>query len=292
VTGANSGIGFVTSAELARAGATVVLGCRDPAKGERAAAEIRASVPSAAVHVREIDLASLASVRAFADRLAGERERLDLLINNAGVMAPPRELTVDGFESQLGINHLGHFALTGLLLGKLLSAPEPRVVTVSSLMHRIGTIRFDDLQGERRYNNWLAYGQSKLANLYFCFELQRLATLAASALKSVAAHPGYAATNLQTSGPARWYERTIGTTLGRVIGQSAQMGALSTLYAATVPELAGGALVGPDGALELRGHPKIVAAARKAYDEDGWRRLWAVSEQLTSVHYEQLRPTA
>jgi NAD(P)-dependent dehydrogenase (short-subunit alcohol dehydrogenase family) len=286
VTGANSGLGLATARELARAGATVVMTSRDTAKGERAAEALRADVPDARLELRELDLADLESVRTFTDAVAAEHERLDLLINNAGVMAPPRRLTKDGFESQFGTNHLGHFALTGLLLGKLLAAPAPRVVTVSSGMHRAGTVNFDDLQSERRYNNWRAYGQSKLANLMFCFELQRRAVAAGTALLSMAAHPGYAATNLQFAGPATWYERTFGAIGNKLLAQSAEMGALPTLYAGTKPELPGGSFVGPDGFMEQRGHPHVVTAARKAYEESDWLRLWEVSEQLTGVRYD------
>jgi NAD(P)-dependent dehydrogenase (short-subunit alcohol dehydrogenase family) len=287
VTGANSGLGRSTAWELARAGATVIVACRNTAKGEEAAARIRQDVPDADLRVEQLDLADLDSVRSFADGLA--EDRVDLLINNAGVMAPPRRLTKDGFESQFGTNHLGHFALTGRLLPLLLAAPEPRVVTVSSAAHRMGRIRFDDLQGERRYFAWLAYGQSKLANLMFCFELQRRATEAGTALKSMAAHPGYAATNLQFAAP-RLPDRIVMTVTNRVIAQSPRMGALPSLYAATVPELPGGSFVGPDGFLEQRGHPHVVTAAGRAYDEDAWRRLWEVSEELTGVHYEFTAP--
>jgi NAD(P)-dependent dehydrogenase (short-subunit alcohol dehydrogenase family) len=286
VTGANSGLGLVTARELARAGASVVLACRNTAKGEQALASVRAAAPNAEVRLEALDLADLGSVREFALRLTGQSERLDLLINNAGVMAPPRRTTADGFESQFGTNHLGHFALTGLLLQLLSGAPAPRVITLSSAAHRTGTIKFDDLQRERHYNNWLAYGQSKLANLMFCFELQRRATAAGSRLLSLAAHPGYSATNLQSAGPARFYERWPMAVANRLIAQSADMGALPTLYAATVPGLPGGTFIGPDGFAEARGHPQIVGAADRAYDEAGWRRLWDVSEQLTGVPYE------
>ncbi len=224
-------------------------------------------------------------MRAFAEQALAEHDRLDLLINNAGVMAPPRRLTADGFESQFGTNHLGHFALTGLLLPRLLAAPAPRVVTVSSGAHRIGWMRFDDLQGERRYNNWLAYGQSKLSNLLFCFELQRRATQAGTELLSMAAHPGYAATNLQFAGPTAWHERALMAVTNRVVAQSAEMGALPSLFAATAPDLPGGSFIGPDGLLEQRGHPHVVTAAGRAYDEAAWRRLWDISEQLTGVCY-------
>jgi NAD(P)-dependent dehydrogenase (short-subunit alcohol dehydrogenase family) len=291
VTGANSGLGLVDARELARAGATVVLAVRDTAKGERAVSAIREEIPSAELDLRQLDLADLASIHAFDEQLSSERDRLDLLINNAGLMAPPRRLTKDGFESQFGTNHLGHFALTGLLLPRLLAAPEPRVVTESSGAHRIGRINFDDLHRERRYVSWLAYGQSKLANLMFAFELQRRATEAGANLKSMAAHPGYARTNLQFAAPPI-YERAVMAVTNLLVAQSAEMGALPTLYAATVPDLPGGTFVGPDGFMEQRGHPHIVTAAGKAYDDDAWRRLWEVSEQLTGVHYEFPAPAA
>jgi NAD(P)-dependent dehydrogenase (short-subunit alcohol dehydrogenase family) len=283
VTGANSGLGLVTARELARAGARVVLACRSIDKGEEASTRIVSAVPAADVTAAVLDLADLESVRAFA---AGAPGQIDLLINNAGVMAAPRRLTRDGFESQFATNHLGHFALTGLVLGRLLTAPAPRVVTVSSALHRTGTINFDDLQGERKYKRWGAYGQSKLANLMFCFELQRRSVEAGSALLSMAAHPGYAATNLQAAGTDRFYERWYMAIGNMLFAQSAEMGALPTLYAATVPDLPGGTFVGPGGRGEQRGYPKVVGAAAKAYDEQNWRRLWEVSERLTGVHYE------
>ena len=283
VTGANSGLGLVTARELARAGARVVLASRGAEKGQAAAASIAAVVPGATVEPAVLDLADLDKVRAFAEAAP---DRLDLLINNAGIMAAPHRVTKHGFESQFATNHLGHFALTGLLLGKLLAAPAPRVVTVSSLMHRGGTIDFDDLQSGRGYSRWGAYQQSKLANLMFCFELQRRATEAASALLSLAAHPGYAATNLQAAGTDRFYERWFMAIGNKLFAQSAQMGALPTLYAATFPDLPGGTYVGPGGRNEQRGYPKVVTAAGKAYDEQAWRRLWEVSEELTGVHYE------
>src|ERR1700733_512772 len=286
ITGANSGLGLATARDLARAGATVVMACRDEAKGERAAASIRASVPNAALEVAPLDLADLASVRSFAAQAAAAHERIDLLINNAGIMAAPRRLTKDGFESQFGTNHLGHFALTGLMLPALLEAPAPRVVTVSSHLHRRGTMRFDDLQGERKYDRWGAYGQSKLANLMFCFELQGLTIEGRSSLLSLAAHPGYASSNLQFAASDRFYEKAIGWVGNRVLAQSADMGALPTLYAATVADLPGGTFVGPGGRAQQRGYPIVVTAASKAYEEDDWRRLWEVSEQLTGVHFD------
>jgi NAD(P)-dependent dehydrogenase (short-subunit alcohol dehydrogenase family) len=278
VTGANSGLGLVTARELARHGATVVMAVRDVAKGEKAASSLTGSAS-----VRALDLADLGSVREFAASLPFDR--VDVLINNAGVMAPPRRLTADGFESQFGTNHLGHFALTGLLLERLLAASSPRVVTLSSGAHRVGWMRFDDLQMEHRYVNWLAYGQSKLANLLFCFELQKRATAAGVSLLSLAAHPGYARTNLQFAGP-KWWEQAIMRVTNPVLGQSAEMGALPTLYAAVVPGIPGGSFVGPDGPLEQRGYPKVVTAAGRAYREEDWRRLWEASEKLTGVHYQ------
>jgi NAD(P)-dependent dehydrogenase (short-subunit alcohol dehydrogenase family) len=283
VTGANSGLGLATATELARAHANIVIAARNTAKADEAAASIRAQIPGAQVEVEALDLANLQSVRDFATRFGGER--LDLLINNAGVMAPPRRTTVDGYESQFATNHLGHYALTGLLLAPLLAAPSSRVVTLSSGMHRIGRMRFEDLNGERRYNSWLAYGQSKLANLLFAFELDRRARAAGTGLISVSAHPGYASTNLQFAGP-RWYERPFLWIGNVVVAQSAAMGALPTLYAATVPDLPGGSFVGPDAWFEQRGHPHLVTAAGKAYDEEAARRLWEVSEELTGVRYE------
>jgi NAD(P)-dependent dehydrogenase (short-subunit alcohol dehydrogenase family) len=201
VSGASSGIGFVAARELARARATVVLAVRDTARGEDAARRMRRDVPGAELEIARLDLADLASVRAFADELSSTHGAVDLLVNSAGVMALPFRRTVDGFEMQLGTNHLGHFALTGLVLPQLLVRPEPRVVTVSSGAHRMGRINFDDLQSERRYERWTAYGQSKLANLLFAFELGRRVQTAGLALRSVAAHPGYAETNLQFVAP-------------------------------------------------------------------------------------------
>jgi NAD(P)-dependent dehydrogenase (short-subunit alcohol dehydrogenase family) len=292
VTGANSGLGLVTARELARAGAAVVLAVRNREKGERAIEQIRSEIREPELALETLDLADLDSIRRFAERYTHENRRLDLLINNAGVMAPPRRLTKDGFESQFGSNHLGHFALTGLLLGSLLAAPEPRVVTLSSAAHRIpGAINFDDVHFERGYINWRAYGQSKLANLMFALELQRRATEAGTTLTSMAAHPGYARTNLQFAAPP-WYEQLVMRVANPILGQSAEMGALPTLYAATKLDLPGGSFVGPDGFMEQRGHPHVVTAAAKAYDEEAWRRLWELSAELTGVHYEFQAVTA
>jgi len=285
VTGANSGIGLVTTRELARAGARVVLACRNAAKGEEAAREIAAAAPDSEVEVAALDLSNLDSVRSFAERFKADHEVLDLLINNAGVMAPPRRLTTDGFELQFGTNHLGHFALSGLLLDRMDGRNYARVVTVSSGTHRMGRINFDDLQGERSYGRWRAYGQSKLANLLFAFELGRRLREAGSAVRSVAAHPGYAATNLQSAAPPM-PDRLFMAVTNRLLAQSAEMGALPTLYAATYPGLEGGAYVGPGGLFEQRGYPKLLGTTQAARDEEVARKLWDVSEELTGVHFQ------
>ena len=282
VTGANSGIGLEAARELARRGASVVLACRNADKGGEAKRKIVDAVPSAAVAVEALDLGSLASVRAFAERFAASHERLDLLINNAGVMAPPRQVTSDGFELQFGTNHLGHFALTGLLIGMMDGRDDARVVIVSSGAHRTGRIAFDDLQGEQSYGRWRAYGQSKLANLLFMYELDRRLRARSSSIRTVAAHPGYAATNLQSAAAPR-LDVMLMSVGNAIFAQSAAMGALPTLYAATVPDLAGGTYVGPSGMFEMRGHPQAVSASAAARDEAVAQRLWGVSAELTGV---------
>jgi NAD(P)-dependent dehydrogenase (short-subunit alcohol dehydrogenase family) len=254
----------------------VVLAVRDEAKGQDAAREM-----SGDVEVRRLDLADLDAVRAFAAAWDGP---LDLLVNNAGIMAPPLRRTAQGFESQIGTNHLGHFALTGLLLAALLKTERPRVVTVSSVAHRMGKIRLDDLQSERGYKAWQAYGQSKLANLLFCFELQRRADTAGANLTSVAAHPGYAATNLQT-GTSNRLQGLLMSVANKVVAQSAQAGALPTLFAAVEP-LPGAAYVGPSGPGEMRGAPQLVDASPAAKDAQTAAALWTVSEELTGVTFD------
>src|SRR4051794_13924450 len=285
VTGANSGLGFQIARELALHGASVVLAVRDVGRGEEAAGRI--GQPDR-VEVRRLDLADLASVREFA---AGFSGGLDLLVNNAGVMALPRRTTKDGFEMQLGTNHLGHFALTGLLLPRLLETPGARVVTMSSGAHAYGRIKFENLQGERHYQRWLAYGQSKLANLLFAFELARRAALAGLDLTSVAAHPGYAATNLQMQAgqmEGSRLKQLTGGAANRLFAQSDAQGALPALYAATAPDVSGGEYFGPDGHAGTRGYATRAQAAKSARDPELAARLWTVSEELTGVTYERL----
>jgi len=285
VTGANSGLGLVTARELARAGALVVLACRNLDKGAAAVRAIESEVSQPQLELEALDLASLDSVRGFVERVRQSHEGIDLLINNAGIMATPRERTADGFELQFGTNHLGHFALTGLLIDRLEGRDDARVVTLSSAMHRTGRIAFENLGGERRYFRWRAYGQSKLANLLFALELERRLRAAGSTVKSLAAHPGWAATNLQETGPP--LVDALAMKVGNhLIAQSDDMGALPTLYAATEPGLAGGTYVGPDGLAEQRGHPKPVSPSRAARDEQVARRLWEVSEEMTGVRFE------
>ena len=287
VTGANSGLGYETALALAAHGADVTLAVRDTAKGEAAVEQIRARAPQASLEVRRLDLADLASIDEFAWLWRESHpEGLDLLINNAGIMAIPRRETADGFEMQLGTNHLGHFALTGRLLEAI--RPEGRIVTVSSQAHRMGRMDFDDLMGERKYGAWRAYGQSKLANLLFMRGLAERLERAGSTVASVAAHPGYASTHLQAVGPEMrgqgWMTKVM-SGVNKVMAQSAAMGALPTLYAATFPAIRSGDYVGPDGFGEQRGHPKLVGMTPSARDDDAANQLWTVSEELTSVRY-------
>jgi NAD(P)-dependent dehydrogenase (short-subunit alcohol dehydrogenase family) len=284
VTGANSGLGLVIARELAKAGAHVVVACRNTTKGDAAVADIREAAPGSEPEIQELDLADLSSITAFAERFRTTHDGLDLLVLNAGVMAPPRRETADGFELQFGTNHLGHFALAAQLLPLMERREDARVVAVSSGAHHTGRIRFDDLQGERRYFRWTAYGQSKLANLLFALELDRRLRVAGSTVKSVAAHPGYAATNLQ-SAAAPWFDRMVMKAANLIVAQSAEMGALPILYAATEPELEGGTYWGPDGIAEQRGYPKRAGISRAARDEETARRLWEVSEELTGVEF-------
>jgi NAD(P)-dependent dehydrogenase (short-subunit alcohol dehydrogenase family) len=282
VTGANTGLGYETARVLAQRGAEVVLAVRNVDKGKEAAQRIETAAPGAEVTVQELDLTSLASVRAAAAELAARYPRLDLLINNAGVMYTPYQKTADGFELQFGTNHLGHFALTGLLMPQLLATPGSRVVTVSSLGHRIrARIHFDDLHFEKSYDRLQAYGQAKLANLMFTYELNRRLAAADAGTVALAAHPGGSATELaRHSRPLRAL-----MPVARFFVQSAARGALPTLRAATDPAALGGQYYGPDGLGQTRGAPTVVSSSAQSKDEDLQRRLWAVSEQLTDVTY-------
>ncbi|GIG56303.1 short-chain dehydrogenase [Longispora fulva] len=278
VTGANSGLGYVTTRELARHGGHLIMAVRNVAAGRAARAALLAEVPDAAVDVRHLDLADLDSVRAFADTV----ERVDVLVNNAGIMMPPRALTPQGHESQFGTNHLGHFALTGLLLGRLRAGRDARVVTVSSSLHRRGAIFWDDLTGARRYSPTAYYAQSKFANVLFGLELDRRLRAAGDAVLSVLAHPGYAATNLQSTGPTGWLRRAMRVS-NAVMAQDVATGALSQLYAASDPGAVGGMFIGPAGLGEMRGFPKVVRPVASALSLEEAARLWTVSEELTGV---------
>ena len=282
VTGANSGLGYDTAAALADKGAQVVLAVRDIDKGNEAKDRIKAVSPNAVVALQELDLSSLDSVRRAADALRAAHPRIDLLINNAGVMyVPNRETTKDGFEMQFGTNHLGHFALTGLLLDHLLSVEGSRVVTVSSFGHRIiARIRFEDPHFETGYNRVQAYGQSTLANLLFPNELQRRLERKGAPTIAAAAHPGFSDTELM-----RYIPGVIPDFLWKIFAQPADKGALPTLRAATDPGAQGGQYYGPDGLGELRGDPKVVASSAQSHNEDIQRRLWTMSEELTGVSY-------
>jgi NAD(P)-dependent dehydrogenase (short-subunit alcohol dehydrogenase family) len=291
VTGANSGLGYEVTRALARNGATVVMACRRTNHAMTMKGRILTEVPDATLDVRELDLADHSSIRAFVEGFEAEYDDLHVLCNNAGVMAVPRGETIDGFELQFGINHLGHFALTGLLLDSLVETDgETRVVTQSSGLHENGEIDFDDLQGEREYDKWDAYAQSKLANVLFAYELDRRLNAAdIDDVASVACHPGYASTNLQGRGPKKegstlrlWMMRVANA----VIAQSAERGALPMLYGATAPGITGGEYVGPDGLMNMRGLPSIQSSSDRSYDEAVAERLWDTSEELTGVTYD------
>ncbi len=289
ITGGNSGIGYEAALVLAGKGAQVILAVRNMAKGQAAVATIKSVHPRATVEAMELDLSDLGSIKRFATTFRQRFESLPLLINNAGVMALPYSRTADGFEMQFGTNHLGHFALTGLLLPVLMAASPTRVVVVSSGVHTIGKIDFDNLNGKQSYEPWRAYSQSKLANLLFAYELQRHFTTAGIEALAVACHPGYAATNLQAAGPrmsgSRFGERLseIGNWL---FAQSAAMGALPTLYAATRANIQGGEYIGPLDLMGMRGAPGKVKSSERSHDRALATRLWQVSEQLTGVHYD------
>ena len=278
VTGANSGIGFEMARALAWKGAAVILACRNRDKGKDAVQRIAQEHPEAKVELMQLDLCSLASICGFAEKYSSHYEGLDILINNAGIMRTPFGKTVDGFELQFGTNHLGHFALTGTLLNLIIRTPQARIVTVSSGGHLFGKIDFDNLNGEMGYDAGMAYAQSKLANLLFTYELQRLFVINKVDTIAAAAHPGWTATNLQVHWP-------MVRMLNPLISQEADMGALPTLYAATAPDVQGGDYYGPGGWLGLRGYPKKVKSSERSYDTDVAARLWKVSEELTCVRY-------
>ncbi|MCI0709234.1 MAG: oxidoreductase [Chloroflexi bacterium] len=284
VTGANSGLGYHTALELARKNATVVMACRNLNKGRGALDDLKQELPDAQVELMKLDLADLRSVHEFADKFRASYDRLDLLINNAGIMAIGRQETADGFEMQFGINHLGHFALTGLVIDMLTSTPNSRVITVSSGAHRGGEINFDDLMHEKDYSRWGAYSQTKLANVLFAFELNRRLRAAGASTISVAAHPGYAATNLQSIDD--WaVVKVILKVTNAVMAQSAEKGALPQLYAAAAPDVSGGDFYGPHF-MQMRGYPVKEQASEAAYDVAAAEKLWDVSEKLTGVSYK------
>ncbi|MEE9244437.1 MAG: SDR family NAD(P)-dependent oxidoreductase [Mycobacterium sp.] len=283
ITGANTGIGYEAAEVLAGKGAHVVLAVRNPDKGKQAASRIEQARPGAGVAVQQLDLTSLAGIRAAADNLRAFYPQIDLLINNAGVMTTPKASTEDGFELQFGTNHLGHFALTGLLLNNMLAVQGSRVVTISSNAHRGGTINFDDLQSERHYNRMRAYGQAKLANLMFTYELDRRLLARGAQTIAVAAHPGSSNTDLARNLPG--LVRKPFDILWSLVAQDAAMGALPTLRAATSPTVKGGQYYGPDGYGEQRGQPKLVQSSSKSRNIEAQKRLWSVSEKLTGVRF-------
>lgn len=292
VTGANSGLGLATSKALAAKGAHVIMACRNPDKARQAQATIQATVPDASLELLPLDLASLASVREFASSISKTHNQLDLLFNNAGVMAIPRRETADGFEMQFGTNYLGHFALTGLLLPLLLATPNSRIITLTSIARRSGKINFSDLNSQRSYSRWGAYGQSKLADMLFAFELQRRLALVGANTLSIAAHPGLSRTELQTnstSSTGSVLENLLYTVIMPLLGQSGSMGALPQLYAATSPALHGGELVGPRGVSSLRGYPRLEPNYQHEYNKSVAARLWDESVKLTGVDYAQLQ---
>ena len=280
VTGANSGIGYETARVLAQRGATVIMACRNLEKAHRAAEQIRRLQPTGEVVVMRLDLADLDSVRAFAEAFLAEYDRLDLLINNAGIMVPPYGTTEQGFEQQFGVNHLGHFLLTALLIERLNSTPNARIISVSSIAHRFGTIDFDDLNWQRKeYKAMRAYGQSKLANLLFTYELQRRLAAAGHETIAVAAHPGYTATRLQG-------DKSSMRLMNRLLAQPQPMGALPTLYAATSDDVNGGDYIGPSGIAEIGGNPERVESNARSHDKGSAHQLWTVSEELADTHFD------
>ncbi|UCE41797.1 MAG: SDR family NAD(P)-dependent oxidoreductase [Candidatus Aminicenantes bacterium] len=279
VTGSSSGIGYQAAKVLTEKNATMIIAVRNQQKGNDAADKIKADNPNADVKVMELDLASLKSVHSFATKFKDSYSRLDLLINNAGVMMPPYSKTADGFELQFGTNHLGHFALTGLLIDLIIGTPESRIVNVSSSGHHYGDLNFDDLNWENRpYKKMKSYGDSKLANIYFTYELQRRLDVNGSNTMVTASHPGWTATELQ---------RHVGVLdfLNHIFAQDITMGALPTLYAAVGPDVKGGDYYGPSGWKEMKGYPKKVESNELSHDKEIAQKLWEVSEELTGIKY-------
>ena len=294
VTGANSGIGFETARQLAIHGAHVVLACRNADKARQTVDVLEKELDRWSLEVLPLDLSDQYSVHHAAETFLSTHAHLDLLINNAGVMGTPYRQTADGFELQMATNHLGHFALTGLLYDRLVTTPRSRVVTVSSLMHRLGQVPFDDVAGTTVRNTWLNYGTSKLANLLFTAELSRRLAAAGESTIAVAAHPGWTRSNLAGTGAAVGHGKfraRLGGALGHRFGQSPLVGALPTLYAATVPGVASGSYFGPGHLFELLGSPVPVKPNKRARNQEDAARLWEISEHLTDVHYPVPAPT-
>ncbi len=290
ITGANSGLGYESARTLAGQGATVIMAVRNPTKGEKASTDIKQDDPQASLDVMTLDVGNLSSVRDFAAAFQAKYDRLDILMNNAGVMAIPRQETVDGFEMQLGVNHLGHFALTGLLLEVIVKTPQARIHNVTSGANFTARINFDDLMSKKRYGRWEAYGQSKLANVFFTFELHK--RLAAAGFDTIAntSHPGLVLTNLQTKSVEQSgtnLEGMLYRTLGPFMAQDIRMGVLPMLYAVTAPDAKGGTLYGPNF-LQMRGYPAAVRANPAAYHADARQRFWKISEELTGVTFDIL----
>ncbi len=282
VTGANSGLGFETARVLAAKGAHVVLACRNETKGRAALEQIQKAHPEASVQLSSLDLQSLESIRAFVAAFKQQHARLDILVNNAGIMMTPLSKTQDGFESQIGTNHFGHFALTGLLMESLIAAPSARIVSVSSVAHKFGKIDFDNLNAEKRYNKIAAYGQSKLANLLFTYELARWVDAKGLPITVAASHPGWTATNLQND--VGWIRF-----LNPIFAMTPVQGAMPSVYAATADDVKGGEYFGPDGFFEWRGGPTLVKSNKRSHNGEVAKRLWDVSEALTGVRFEAKR---
>ncbi|MCP3873292.1 MAG: SDR family NAD(P)-dependent oxidoreductase [Desulfobacteraceae bacterium] len=279
VTGGSSGLGLETASVLAQKNAQVIIAVRNLEKGESASNKIKRKAPNSDIKIMKLDLSDLSSITAFADKFKTKFSQLDLLINNAGVMAPPFQMTADGFELQMGTNHLGHFALTGHLIDLIKSTPESRIVNVSSMAHKMGNINFDDLNWEKRsYKKWNAYGDSKIANLYFTYALQKKLSQGKSPVIAVAAHPGWTSTKLQR-------HTFLGSTLNHVFAQTIPMGALPSLYAAVSKDVKGSDFIGPSGIMEVRGYPKKVASNYLSKDAKRAERLWEISESLTKLRY-------